>query len=45
MIDEYVAPWGQYAALVFMAAGPALVIFLIFQNWFIKGLFAGSIKG
>ena len=45
MIGEYVTPWGQYAAFVFMAAGPVLVIYLIFQNWFIKGLAAGSIKG
>jgi len=45
LIGQYVTPWGQYAALIIMAAVPALMVFLIFQNWFIRGLQAGSIKG
>ena len=45
IIGQYATPWGIYSAMVFMAALPTLIIFLIFQNWFIKGLTAGSIKG
>lgn len=38
-------PWGSYAAVVFISLIPIIIIFLIFQNWFIKGLTAGSVKG
>ena len=38
-------PWGPYSAIIFISIIPITVIFIIFQNWFIKGLTAGSIKG
>jgi len=38
-------PWGTYSAVVFISIIPIIVVFIIFQNWFIKGLTAGSIKG
>jgi len=44
-IAEYVTPWGQYSALLFMTLIPVIIVYGIFQNWFIKGLTAGSIKG
>ena len=42
---EYITPWGEYSALVFMTLIPVVIVYAIFQNWFIKGLTAGSIKG
>ena len=45
MMGEFIFPWEIYSALVFITAIPIIVIFLIFQNWFIKGLTAGAIKG
>ncbi len=34
-----------YAALLLITATPIIIIFIIFQNWFIKGLTAGAVKG
>lgn len=45
MLGEFILPWEIYSATVFITAIPIIVIFLIFQNWFIKGLTAGAIKG
>ena len=42
---EYITPWGEYSALVFITLIPVIIVYGIFQNWFIKGLAAGSIKG
>lgn len=42
---EYITPWGEYSALVFITLIPVIIVYGIFQNWFIKGLTAGSIKG
>ncbi|MHB1347320.1 MAG: carbohydrate ABC transporter permease [Candidatus Humimicrobiaceae bacterium] len=45
MTGQYLFPWELYASLIFLAAIPVIVVFAIFQNWFIKGLTAGAIKG
>ena len=45
LIGEWYTPWGVYSAMVFITIGPVIVVFAIFQNWFIKGLTAGSVKG
>ena len=42
---EYITPWGEYSALVFMTLGPVIIVYAVFQNWFIRGLTAGSVKG
>lgn len=41
----YIFPWEVYSSLVWLASIPIIIIFVIFQNWFIKGLTAGAIKG
>ena len=45
LLTEYFTPWGTYSAMIFMTIIPIIIIFVIFQNWFIQGLTAGSIKG
>lgn len=42
---QYTFPWEIYSSLVWLTAIPIIIVFIIFQNWFIKGLTAGSIKG
>ena len=32
-------------AMMFVVAGPALVIFPFFQKYFVKGMVVGSVKG
>ena len=44
-LGEYVTPWGEYTALIIITIIPVIIVYAIFQNWFIKGLSAGSIKG
>lgn len=44
-VGEFYFPWELYAATVFLTAIPIMIVFFIFQNWFIKGLTAGAIKG
>ena len=45
VLGEWQTSWGEYSALVFMSLIPVVIVYSIFQNWFIKGLAAGSIKG
>lgn len=42
---EKVVPWGVYSASVVISALPVIVIFLIFQKWFIEGITLGALKG
>ena len=42
---EFQFPVELYSAAIFMTAIPIIVVFIIFQNWFVKGLTAGAIKG
>ena len=44
LVGELYTPWPVYAAMVFISVGPIIIIFAIFQNWFIKGLAAGALK-
>lgn len=43
--QQYGAKWNLVAASAFLAVLPALGFFLAFQNYFIKGITAGAVKG
>lgn len=43
--QQYGAHWNLVAASAFLAVIPALAVFLGFQNYFIKGITAGAVKG
>jgi len=42
---QYVVPWGIYSASIVIASLPVLIIFSIFQRWFIEGVTLGALKG
>lgn len=42
---KYVIPWGVYSASIVISALPVIVIFIIFQRWFIEGITLGALKG
>jgi len=44
-ISRYGVDYGVYGAFITMTIIPMLIIFLIFQRWFIAGLSAGAVKG
>jgi raffinose/stachyose/melibiose transport system permease protein len=44
-ISRYGVDYGVYGAFITMTMIPMLIIFLIFQRWFIAGLSAGAVKG
>ena len=41
----YSVAWGVQAALSLIASLPTLIVFLFFQNYFIKGITMGAVKG
>lgn len=43
--QQYGARWNLMAAAAAIGMAPAVVMFLIFQRYFIKGLAAGAVKG
>jgi raffinose/stachyose/melibiose transport system permease protein len=43
--QQYGAKWHLMAAAAMIGLAPAVVIFIIFQKYFIKGITAGSVKG
>lgn len=43
--QQYGAKWNLMAAASIMGLAPAVLTFLIFQKYFIKGITAGSVKG
>jgi raffinose/stachyose/melibiose transport system permease protein len=43
--DKYSANWHEMAAAALIGIIPTIIIFLIFQRYFVKGLTAGAIKG
>ena len=45
LVSELYTPWGVYSAMVFITIGPIMLVFVIFQEWFIKGLTQGALKG
>ncbi|MCL5071526.1 MAG: carbohydrate ABC transporter permease [Actinobacteria bacterium] len=43
--SKYIIPLGTYGASIMITIIPVLIIFIIFQRWFIAGITMGSIKG
>lgn len=43
--QQYGARWNLMAAAAAIGMSPAILIFLVFQGYFIKGLAAGAVKG
>lgn len=43
--QQYGAKWNLMAASAIIGASPAIIVFLVFQKYFIKGITAGSVKG
>ncbi|HHV02285.1 MAG TPA: carbohydrate ABC transporter permease, partial [Defluviitoga tunisiensis] len=41
---QYGIPWNEILAFSVMSIIPTLIIFLLFQNLFMKGLSAGGLK-
>ena len=39
------APVSTYAAVILLTVFPILIVFMIFQRWFVRGIAAGAIKG
>jgi ABC-type glycerol-3-phosphate transport system permease component len=42
---QYSVAWGVQGALSLVASLPTLVVFLMFQRYFISGMTAGAVKG
>jgi len=42
---KYIVPIGTYSAAIMITIIPVLIIFIIFQKWFIAGMTMGAIKG
>lgn len=42
---KYIVPLGIYGASIMITVIPVLIIFIIFQKWFISGMTMGAIKG
>jgi len=42
---KYLVPLGIYTASIMITVIPILIVFLIFQKWFISGVTLGAIKG
>jgi multiple sugar transport system permease protein len=42
---QYIVAWGEQGAMAVMASIPTLLVFIFFQQYFIKGLTLGAVKG
>ncbi len=42
---KYIVPIGTYSAAIMITIIPVLVVFIIFQRWFISGMTLGALKG
>ena len=42
---KYIVPLGTYGASIMITVIPILIIFIIFQKWFIAGMTMGALKG
>jgi len=42
---KYIVPLGTYGASIMITVIPVLIIFVIFQRWFIAGMTMGALKG
>lgn len=43
--STYMSYYGQLNAAIFMSILPVLVVYFSFQKYFVRGMFAGSVKG
>lgn len=39
------APVPTYAAVILLTVFPILIVFMVFQRWFVRGIAAGAVKG
>jgi len=42
---QYGTDYGPLNAFLFMSAIPALIVYLLFQKYFVSGALAGAVKG
>lgn len=42
---QHATDYGQLNAFIFMSAVPVLIVYLMFQRYFVQGAFSGAIKG
>jgi len=42
---KYIVPLGTYGASIMITVIPVLIVFVIFQRWFIAGMTMGALKG
>ena len=42
---KYIVPIGTYGAAIMITVIPVLVVFMLFQKWFIAGMTMGAVKG
>ena len=42
---KYIVPIGTYGAAIMITVIPVLIVFIIFQRWFISGITMGALKG
>ncbi|MCL5071770.1 MAG: carbohydrate ABC transporter permease [Actinobacteria bacterium] len=42
---QYGVQWEVYGAMIFLTVIPVIIVFIIFQRWFVAGLTSGAIKG
>jgi raffinose/stachyose/melibiose transport system permease protein len=43
--QQYGAKWNLMAASSVIGVAPAIITFIIFQRYFVKGITSGSVKG
>lgn len=43
--SKYMIPLGTYGAAIMITVIPVLIVFIIFQRWFVAGITMGSVKG
>jgi len=43
--SRYIIPLGTYSASIMITVIPIIIVFVLFQKWFIAGIKMGSIKG
>lgn len=42
---KYVTDWGMIFAFIVLASAPLVIVFVVLQRWFIRGLVEGAMKG
>ena len=42
---KYIVPIGTYGAAIMITVIPVLIVFMLFQKWFIAGMTMGAVKG